>query len=216
VDVAAITALDGDGDPVAVVAFYGNCKNVVLVLEKSGGFESEVFFADVLCGEDGDEGNGASGLLDGRAAVSLLAFDEAGDGDDVETELLGGFNGLDSGGSGGANVIDDDDLGAFFAEAFDSLGHAMLLLGLADQEAVDESVTGGFAMALLSTESSDGDDDGVGAHGEATDSLGVPAASANLVEENASGKLGAVGMKGRGSAVDVVIACAAAGELEFP
>src|SRR5262249_35024137 len=109
----------------------------------------------------------------------------------------------DGGGTGGADVIDNDDFGALLAEAFDTLTSTVLLLGFADEEAVELAAGDGYS-----------NDDRVGSHGESTDGWGLPAALANLVEDNVAGELGAAGVEGGGAAIDVVVAGCARGERE--
>ena len=70
-------------------------------------------------------------------------------------------------------------------------------------------------MSLLRAEHGDGDDDGVGSHGESADGLRTPVAALDFVEKDAGGEARALGVQGGGAAVDVVVAGAAAGELEL-
>ena len=147
--------------------------------------------------------------------MRFLSFNQASDSHHVETKFFGGFDCLDRRCSCCADVVNDHYLSALLTEAFDTLRHAVLLFRLANEKAVDEPVAQNLAMSFLSAQSGYGDDDWVGAHGEAANCLRIPSTTANLVEEYASSQLGAVGVKGGGAAVDVVIASAAAGELEF-
>ena len=112
--------------------------------------------------EDADEGGGLGGLFNLGAAVGFFAFDQAHCADYFESEFAGGLDGLDGGGSCGADVVDDDDSGSLFAKAFDALSGAVLLFGFADEEAVERAgvVRGGYRGGYY---------DGVGAHGEASD-----------------------------------------------
>ena len=75
-------------------------------------------------------------------AAALLAVDEAEDGGDVHAGFAGSFDGGDGGAAGGADVVDDDDVGARFEEAFDFAAGAVGLFGFADEEAVDEGGAG--------------------------------------------------------------------------
>ncbi len=59
------------------------------------------------------------------------------------------------------------------------------------------------------------DDDGIGAHGEASNGLRTPAAALDLIEKDAAGQPRAFGVQRGGAAVNVVVAGAAAGELEL-
>ena len=76
--------------------------------------------------------------LDSGTAVGFFAFDDADDGGDDHAGFARGFDGGDGGGAGGADVVDDDDAGAFAAEAFDAAAGAVSLFGLADEEAVEQ------------------------------------------------------------------------------
>ena len=80
----------------------------------------------------------------------------------------------------------------------------MLLLGLADEEAVQGSAGDG-----------DGDDDGVGAHGQSSDGVGVPALRAHFLKKNLADQLRAASIERGGAAIDVIVAGAAGGKLEF-
>ena len=215
-DVAAVAALYSYGDAVAIVAFHRDREDVVLIFQQSRGLQAKMLFTDILRRENADEWGISCRLFHRRSSVRFLSFYEAGHGDDVESKFLRRFKCLDGRGSRGADVIDDDDLGALFAETFNPLCHAVLLFCFTNQEAMNESVAERLAVTLLSAEGCHGDDDRVGAHRKAANRVRVPSATADLVEENTSGQLGAIGMKGGGAAVDVVITCAAAGELEFP
>ena len=93
---------------------------------------------------------------------------------------------------------------SFFAEAFDALAGAVLLLGFADKEAVD------FAAGY-----GDGYDDGVGAHGQSADGFGFPPELANFFKENFARELCPAGIERGGAAIDVVVAGSARGQLEF-
>ena len=76
-----------------------------------GFIEGDVGGADVGGGEDGDEeGVGDCGLY--VLAASLFAVYEAEDSDNIHAGLAGGFDGGDGGAAGGADVVDDDYVGA--------------------------------------------------------------------------------------------------------
>jgi hypothetical protein len=155
--------------------------------------------------ENRDEWGGRGGLLYVGTAVRFLTFYQAHCAYNLESEVAGGFDGLHGGGAGGANVVDDDDGSTFFAEAFDALARAVLLLGFADEESV-----------YFATGDSDGDNDGVGTHGEASDGFGFPSEVPDFFEENFAGELRAAGIERGGAAIDVVVAGSARGQLEFP
>src|SRR5271166_6404709 len=103
---------------------------------------------------DGNEGRGSGGLFDVGTSPGFFALDQAHCAGDLESEIAGGFDGLDGGGSGGANIVDDYYARPFFAEAFDALSGAVLLFGFADQKTVQ-----------VSADYRNRRDDGIGAHG---------------------------------------------------
>ncbi len=88
--------------------------------------------AHIVRGEETQEGRTFRRAFDGRTAVCFFALDDADDGDDDHAGLLRGLDGVDGGCTGGANVIDDDDACALFAESFDATARAMGFLGFAD------------------------------------------------------------------------------------
>ena len=57
--------------------------------------------------------------------------------------------------------------------------------------------------------------DRIGSHGQAADGLRVPASFFDFLQKNRACQLGASGIECGGAAVDVVVAGAAGGELEF-
>jgi hypothetical protein len=194
--------------------------------------EGEVGGADVGCGEDGEEGDAGDGGLDGSAAA-LFAVDEAEDSGNVHAGFAGGFDCGNGGTTGGADVIDDDDVGTGFEEAFDLAAGAVGFFGFADQEALDERggafVWGGFAVQLEDARELEDlvvvgegpgagaggvGDEGVGTHGEAADGFGARDVVANEVVENEAGEAAAFGVEGGDAAVDVVVGLFAAGKGE--
>src|SRR6185437_9026575 len=96
------------------------------------------------------------------------------------------------------------DLGAFLAKAFDPLSGAVLLLGLTHEESI--YVPAGH-----------GNRDGqwIRAHGEPTDSIGLPTAGVYFIQQCLASELGSASVQSRRAAIDVVVAGAARGELEF-
>ena len=160
--------------------------------------------------------NGASccGGFDGGAAVGFFALDDADDGGNNHAGFARGFDGGDGGGAGGADVVDDDDARALAAEAFDAAAGAVGLFRLAHQEAMEER---GAGMLLRAPGAGGGDvgDDGVGAHGESADGLGVDVILFKEFETACAGEASALGVERGGAAVDVVVAGAAGGELEL-
>ena len=162
-----------------------------------------VFFADIISIEDGDEGRGSCGFLDVDTPSCLLTFDQAHGSHYLESEFAGGFDGLNGGGASGADIVDDHHLGCFLTKAFDALPGAVLLLRFADQES-----------AQLAANYRNGNYDGVGSHGEAANGLRFPAALADFVEKNLPGQLRAARIERGGAAVDVVVAAGPGGKLE--
>ena len=98
--------------------------------------------ADVVGGEEAQEGRSGCRGFDGGTAVGFFAFDDADDGGDDHAGFARGLNGVDGGGAGGADVVDDDDARAFAAEAFDAAAGAVSLFGFADEEAVEQRCAG--------------------------------------------------------------------------
>jgi hypothetical protein len=164
----------------------------------------DVLLAYVTGGEDGNKRRGCGGFFYVGAALRFFALYQAHDTDDFETEFAGGFDGLDGGCTGGADVVDDYDASAFFAEAFDALSGAVLLFGFAHEESIE-----------LAADDGNGDDNWIGAHGQAADGLGFPSAVVNFVEENFTRETRALGVERGSAAVDVVVAGGSGRELEF-
>jgi len=140
--------------------------------------ECQVLFANILCSEYGNEWRRRCGSLDAWAALRFFPFYEAHGADDVKPEFTSSFDGLHGGSSRGANVIDNDNAGAFFAETFDALPGAVLLLRLANQESMNCAADDG-----------DGNHDGVCAHREAANRLRAPATFFNFFQKYLAGQL---------------------------
>ncbi len=186
--------------------------------------------ADVGGGEDGEEGDAGDGGFDVGSAA-LFAVDEAEDSGYVHAGLAGGLDGFDGGAAGGADVVDDDYVGAGFEEAFDAAACAVGLFGFADEEALDEG--GGWAGVFGFEFEGAGEfddlvvvgegpgagaggvgDEGVGSHGEAAYGFGVWDVLLDEVVEDEAGEAAAFGVEGGDAAVDVVVGLLAAGEGE--
>jgi len=174
-----------------------------------------VFGADLRCGEQAEERRAGCCLFHGGAAIGFFALDDADYGDNRHASLAGGFDGVDGGCAGGADVIDDDDARALLAKAFDAAAGAMAFFGLADQKAVQQR-RGGIGLRAPSAGRGHVGDDGVGTHGESADGLGIDPVLFQQFKDGVAGKASALGVERGGAAVDVVIACAARGELEEP
>src|SRR5258708_32786203 len=91
------------------------------------------------CGKDRDEICGGGGFFYIWAAIGILTLDEAHNAYNFKAIVACGFDGLYGGGTRGAHIVHDHHLRAFFAEAFDTLAGAVLLRGLAHEEAGDGS-----------------------------------------------------------------------------
>ena len=179
--------------------------------------ECEVSCADIVRCENGVERRVWCGRLDVGTA-SLFAVNQAEDADDVHAGLLGGLNRSDGGATGGADIIDDNDVGSDLMKAFDATTRAVCLLGLADEEAVDDLTVVRCAVVVLVVVPGAGRggirDQRVGSHGEPADGFGLWEVLADEIEENEAGEAAAFGVQSCGAAVDVVVGLLAAGEGE--
>src|SRR5581483_3901345 len=163
----------------------------------------DVFFANVGRGKNGNEGRGGSGFFNVRASFRFFPLDQAHHANDLESEFAGGFDGLNGRGARGADIVDNNDSRAFFSKAFDTLASAVLLLGFAYQKAAE-----------ITAEHRDRNHDRISSHGQAADGLRLPSTLANFLEKNFPGEARALGIKGRGAAIDVVVARASGREFE--
>lgn len=164
----------------------------------------QMLFSHVGRGEDRDEGRRRSSFLDIWKAVGLLALDEAHDADDIESEIAGRIDGLDGRGARGADIVDDDDTCTFLAKAFDTLAGTVLLLGLADEEAMERAAY-----------YRDANHNWVSAHSEAADGVGVPVLRPHFFQEDQAGEARSASVKRGGAAVDVIVAGATGRKFEF-
>jgi len=178
-----------------------------------------VLGADLGGGEEAEKGRTLCGCLDRRAAVGLFTLDQADHGGNAHSRLAGGFDGVDGRGAGGAHVIHDDHARASTAEALDAAAGAVRLLGLAHEEALEHLRFGLAALNCLDGAPSSGDgnrrNDGVRAHGQSADGLGLNAAPFEQINNGLAGVPAALGVEGGRPAVDVVVAGAARGEFEL-
>jgi hypothetical protein len=197
-----------------------------LLQDKMGG-------ADLCCGEDRQERGSVAGGFDVGAAA-LFTIDEAEDSGDGHAGFARGFDGGDGGASGGADVVDDDYVRAFFEEAFDLASGAVGLFCLADEKAVDEGGSGVFVVALFVIKlkfigelqdfvvvgegpgagGGDVGDQGVGAHGEPADGFGLRDVLTDEVVKDEAGETAAFGVESGDATVDVVVGLLAAGQGE--
>ena len=145
-----------------------------------------------------------SRMLDTKASLCLLAFDQAHDADNLEAKFARSFDGLDRRGSSRADVIDDHYPGALFAKALDALTSTMLFLSLTYQECVDIAAYDGDRYSKR-----------ISTHRQPADRFRIPTPRANLIQKNLSRQLSAACIERRGSAIDVVLAGASRGELEL-
>jgi len=136
--------------------------------------------------------------------MRFLAFDQAHDADYFEAEFAGSFDGLDSGRSGGANIVHNHHCGAFLREAFDASGGTVLFLRLAHQETMNRPTGYGYC-----------DHDRIGAHRETADGFRFPFLLTNLLQKYLASQLRAAAVKRRGAAVNVVVTACARGQLEI-
>jgi hypothetical protein len=180
-----------------------------------GSFEvAYVLGANVFRGEEAEERRILRGGFDRRAAVGFFAFDDANDSGDDHACFLRCLDSVDGGRAGGTDIVDNDDAGAFTAEAFDATAGAVSLFCFAHQEAVKKGRAG---LGLGSPGAGCGDigDDGVGTHGETADSFGLNAVLLEQFEDGVAGEPTALGMEGGSAAIDVVIAGSAGRQLEL-
>lgn len=146
-------------------------------------------------------------------AAALFAVDKAEHPDDIHPGFLRGFNGGDGRAAGGANVIDDDDVGADLMKAFDAASGAVSLFGLADEESVHEMIV--FMVQMMPGAGAGGvRNQRVGPHGQSADRLGLWEVLADEVMKDKAGETTAFGVERGGTAVDVVIRLLAAREGE--
>ena len=111
----------------------------VRILLSAGRFElADVFGADLVGGEETEEGRALRGGFDGGAAIGFFALHDADYSGNGHAGFARGFNGVDGGGAGGADVVDDDDACAFATEAFNAAAGAVGLFGFANEEAMDQ------------------------------------------------------------------------------
>ena len=179
------------------------------------GFQlSDVFGADFCCSEEAQKRGARRRSFECRASIGFLALDDADYSGDHHAGFARRFDGGDGGGAGSADVVDDDDASAFSAEAFDAAAGTVGFLSLPHEKSVQERCTG----VLLCTPGAGGSDvgnDGICAHGESADGFSLDAVLVEQVEDRFAGEASAFGVKRGGSAIDVVIAGAARGELEL-
>jgi len=175
-------------------------------------FERQVRGPDVGCGEEGVKGGVGGGGFDVGSAA-LFTVDQAEHPDDVHAGFLRGFDGGDGGAAGGADIVDDDDVGSQLVKAFEAAAGAVGLFGLADEEAVDERVV--LMVQVVPCAGAGGvRDQRVGSHGESADGIGVGEVLAYEVVHQEAGEPATFGVQGGGAAVDVVVGLLATGEGE--
>jgi hypothetical protein len=108
-------------------------------VESAARFElANVFDADFVGGEETQEWGAACCSFYGWTAIGFFALDDANDCGDNHAGFMCGFNRCNGGGAGSADVVDDDHVGTFAAEAFDAACGAVSLFCFANQEAMQE------------------------------------------------------------------------------
>ena len=130
-----------------------------------------MFGADVVGRKQAKKRSTLRSNFDGGAAVRFLALDDADHGGDNHSGFAGCLDGVDGGGAGGADVVHDDHAGAGLVEAFNAAAGAVGLLGLADEETVEQWCGGAGKRAPCAGGGHVGDD-GVRAQGESADGFG--------------------------------------------
>src|SRR5271157_1880215 len=173
-----------------------------------------VLGADVVGGEQSQERRAGSGGFYGGAAIGFFALNDADHGGDGHVGFPGGFDGVDCGGAGSANVVDYDHARSFAAEAFDATAGAMGLFRFANQKTVKQW-SAGLRLGAPGAGGGHIGNDGVGTHGETSDSLGIDAVLLKQLENRVAGLASALGVECGGAAIDVVVAGSAGGELEL-
>src|SRR5271166_44187 len=143
-----------------------------------------MFFSHVVRSEDRDKRCGRRGPFYIRTPMRILAFDQTHRADHFKTKRPRGFDGVDRRSSRRANIVDDHDLRTGLAKAFNTLAGAVLLLGLADEEAVQSSAGDGYR-----------DDNWIGAHRQSADGTRFPALLANFFEKYLADQLAAAGVE---------------------
>jgi len=173
-----------------------------------------MFGANVICGEEAQERGAGCGSFDCGAAVGFFAFHDADNSGDGHSGLTGGLNCVDRRSAGCADVVNDDDSGAFAAESFDAAPRAVSLFGFTNEEAVEEWSRWIRLRSPGACRCNVGDD-GVSTHGEAAHSVRIDSFLIQQFENCVSGKATTLSVERGGPAVDIVIARAAGRELEL-
>src|SRR5437016_11207856 len=183
---------------------------------------AQMLLADLVGGEQADEGHAGSGLFDVGAAAGFFALHQAEHANNVEAKFARRSDGLNRGGAGSANVIHDEDFGAFFAEALNALLHAVGLIRLAHQEAIELEIfadgagtLGGASLNALRAQHGHRRHNRIGAQGEPAYRLRLRAAVVDFLVKHPAHQARALAAQGGGAAINVVVAGAAGGELEL-
>lgn len=164
----------------------------------------DVFFSHIARCENGDEWRRVGGFFYVGSAVCLFTLHQTHHPNYLESKLASSLDGLHRRSARSADIVDNDYACALLAETLDALSGAMLLFGLAYQEAMQ-----------IAADDRNGDNDRVGTEGETTDGFGLPPALADFFEEDLAGKTRTLGIERSGAAVDVIIASGARRELEL-
>jgi len=173
-----------------------------------------VFGADVIRRKQAEKWGTLGRGFNGRATVRFLAFDDADDGGDDHAGLAGGFESVDRGCAGRANIVNNDDARAFAAEALDAASGPVRFFGFANQKTVNKPRSGRRQSAPCAGRRYVRND-WIGAERETADSFGLDGVLVEQIENRLAGQPSAFGVKRRRAAINVIVACAAGRELEM-
>src|SRR5581483_11598092 len=163
-----------------------------------------MFRTYVIRSEHGNKSRWRRSLLHVDTATGFLPFNQAHYAHYFESEFAGSLNGLDGRTSGSTDIIHNHHARCFFAETFDPLTGAVLLLGFANQKSIQ-----------LTADHRYGNHNGIGTHGQATDGLRIPVARTNLIPENRANQPRSLRVESCSAAIDVIVAGSAGREFEF-
>ena len=169
---------------------------------------------DLIGGKQAEKWSALSRSFDGRAALRFLAFDDADDGGDDHAGLADGFESIDRGCAGRADIVNNDDARAFAAEALDAASGPVRFFGFANQKTVNKPRSGRRQSAPCAGRRYVRND-WIGAERETADSFSLDGVLIKQIENRLAGQPSAFGVKRRRAAINVIVACAAGRELEM-
>jgi hypothetical protein len=102
----------------------------------------DVFGSDIGRGEETQERSALRGGFNRWAATGFFALHDTNYCDNSHAGFASGLDCVDRGSSRGANVVHNDHAGALTAKALDATASAVSLLGLANQEAMQQRRAG--------------------------------------------------------------------------